>query len=219
MSLRQADFRPVAPERVHSTRRTACSCRYFWRSSPAVAASPPSLTAQSTRTLDVCDEGEHPWLPAPTNMRLPVAKLARINTTISTRVSAEGARVAFAMWSEGTMCVRGYSSNAATAIGGDNSGVRLVIRNFGIASRVCLQEGHAKREAGWRYSMTKFTLLSVATILSTALVGPALAQAVIQARNSYAFYHPNRDSRLGPTPPRRREDAVVSRGSANAMTL
>ncbi len=67
--------------------------------------------------------------------------------------------------------------------------------------------------------MTNFKLLGVAAILSTALVVPALAQAVIQARGSYAIYHPNGDSRLGPTPPRRREEVVVSRGSANAMAL
>jgi len=35
--------------------------------------------------------------------------------------------------------------------------------------------------------MTKFTLLSVVTVLSTTLVVPALAQAVIQAHGSYAF--------------------------------
>jgi len=67
--------------------------------------------------------------------------------------------------------------------------------------------------------MTKFTLLSVVTVLSTTLVVPALAQAVIQAHGSYAFYHRNGDSRLGPAPPRRREEVVVSRGSANAMAL
>ena len=67
--------------------------------------------------------------------------------------------------------------------------------------------------------MTKFTLLIVATVLSTALVVPALAQAVIQARGSYAIYHPNGDSRLGPTPPRRREEVGVGRGVANAMAL
>jgi hypothetical protein len=67
--------------------------------------------------------------------------------------------------------------------------------------------------------MTKFTLLSVATVLSTALVVPALTQAAIQARGSYAFHHPNRDSRLGSMPPRQREEVVVSRGSANAMAL
>ena len=65
--------------------------------------------------------------------------------------------------------------------------------------------------------MTKFALLSVATLVSTALVVPALAQAVVQARGSYAFYHPNRG--YGPTPSRRREEVVVSRGSANAMAL
>ena len=67
--------------------------------------------------------------------------------------------------------------------------------------------------------MTKFTLTSLPTMLSTVLVVPTLAQAVIQARGSYAIYHPNGDSRLGPTPPRRREEVVVNRGSANAMAL
>jgi len=35
--------------------------------------------------------------------------------------------------------------------------------------------------------MTKFTLTSLPTMLSTVLVVPTLAQAVIQARGSYAF--------------------------------
>jgi hypothetical protein len=47
--LRQAYFRPVAPERAHSTRRTACNCRYFWHSSLAVAASPSSVTPRNQR--------------------------------------------------------------------------------------------------------------------------------------------------------------------------
>jgi len=76
-------------------------------------------------------------------------------------------------------------------------------------------------------TMTNFKLLGVAAILSTIIATPvmaqpavqALAQAVIQARGSYAIYHPNGDSRLGPTPPRRRKEVVVSRGSANAMAL
>src|SRR5258708_19322897 len=67
--------------------------------------------------------------------------------------------------------------------------------------------------------MIKFTLLSVAPVMPSALGGPALAQAVIQARGSYAIYHPNGDSRLGPTPPRRREEVGVGRGVANAMAL
>ncbi len=67
--------------------------------------------------------------------------------------------------------------------------------------------------------MTNFKLLGVAAVLSTALVVPALAQAVSQARGSYASYHPNGGSRPEPTPPRRREEVVVSRGSADAMAL
>src|SRR6267378_1336798 len=75
--------------------------------------------------------------------------------------------------------------------------------------------------------MTNFNLLGVAAILSTIIATPvmaqpagqALAQAAIQARGSYAIYHPNGESRLGPTPPRRREEVVVGRGAANAMAL
>ena len=67
--------------------------------------------------------------------------------------------------------------------------------------------------------MTMFTLLSVATMLSTVLAVPAPAQAVLQARGLYAFHHPNVDSRLGPTASQRREEVVVGRGSANAMAL
>ena len=67
--------------------------------------------------------------------------------------------------------------------------------------------------------MTKRSLLGVAAILSTAIATPVLAQAVIQEPGAYAFYRPNRDSRLGPTPPRRREEVVVGRGTADAMAL
>ena len=67
--------------------------------------------------------------------------------------------------------------------------------------------------------MTKFTLLGVATILSTALATPVLAQAVIQEPGAYAFYHPNGDLRIGSTPSQRREEVVVGRGTADAMAL
>jgi hypothetical protein len=63
--------------------------------------------------------------------------------------------------------------------------------------------------------MIKFTFLSVATILSTALATPVVAQAVIQEPGAYAFYHPNGDLGIGSTPSRRR----VSRGTADAMAL
>ena len=67
--------------------------------------------------------------------------------------------------------------------------------------------------------MSKFTLLGVATILSTALATPVLAQAVIQEPGAYAFYHPNGDLRIGSTPSQRREEVVVGRGTADAMAL
>ena len=47
----------------------------------------------------------------------------------------------------------GISSNVVTAIGSDNSSVKLVIGNFRIAARVCLQEGSmrsAKRHGDTR---------------------------------------------------------------------
>jgi hypothetical protein len=68
--------------------------------------------------------------------------------------------------------------------------------------------------------MTKFSLLGVATILSTTLATPVLAQAVIQEPGAYAFYHPNGDLRLGSIPPQRREEVVAGRGTAaDAMAL
>jgi hypothetical protein len=63
--------------------------------------------------------------------------------------------------------------------------------------------------------MIKFTFLSVATILSTALATPVVAQAVIQEPGAYAFYHPNGDLEIVSTPSRRR----VSRRTADVMAL
>src|SRR5258705_11042765 len=76
-------------------------------------------------------------------------------------------------------------------------------------------------------TMTNFNLLGVAAILSTIIATPvmaqpavqALAQAAIQARGSYASYHPNGESRLGPTPPRRRKEVGAGVGVATAMDL
>jgi hypothetical protein len=67
--------------------------------------------------------------------------------------------------------------------------------------------------------MTKFALLSVATVLATALATPVLAQAAIQEPGAYAFYHPNGDLGIGSAPPQRREEVVVGRGTADAMAL
>jgi hypothetical protein len=64
----------------------------------------------------------------------------------------------------------------------------MVIGNFKTAARVSLSEAHARSaKTTWRYSMTKFTLRE-ATILSTALATPVLAQTVIQEPGAYAFY-------------------------------
>jgi hypothetical protein len=65
----------------------------------------------------------------------------------------------------------------------------------------------------------KHTLLGVATILSTALATPVLAEAVIQEPSAYALYHPNGILEIASAPPRRREEVVVGRGTADAMAL
>jgi hypothetical protein len=67
--------------------------------------------------------------------------------------------------------------------------------------------------------MTKRTILSVVAILSTAITTPGLAQAVIQEPGAYAFYRPNGDLGIASAPPRRREAAVVGRGTADATAL
>ena len=67
--------------------------------------------------------------------------------------------------------------------------------------------------------MTKFALLGVATILSTALAAPVLAQAVIQEPGAYAFYHPNGDLRIGSRPLQRQEEVIAGHGTADAMAL
>jgi hypothetical protein len=67
--------------------------------------------------------------------------------------------------------------------------------------------------------MTTLTLLGVATILSTTIATPVLAQAVIQESGAYAVYRPNRDSGIRSTSPQRREVVVVGRGTADAVAL
>jgi hypothetical protein len=85
--------------------------------------------------------------------------------------------------------------------------------------RVQLSEALMRSGATWSRSMTKFALLGLATILSTALVPTVLAQAVIQEPGAYAFYHPNGDLRIESTPLQRREEVVAGRGTADAMAL
>jgi hypothetical protein len=47
--------------------------------------------------------------------------------------------------------------------------------------------------------MIKFAFLGVATILSTAIVAPALAQAVIPEAGVYALHDPDGDLGIGPS--------------------
>jgi hypothetical protein len=65
--------------------------------------------------------------------------------------------------------------------------------------------------------MTKFALLGVAAILSTALATPVLAQAAIQEPGAYAFSHPHADLGIASAPSPRREAVVGGRGAADAM--
>ena len=94
-----------------------------------------------------------------------------------------------------------------------------MIGNFRTPARVWLAEARTRSQTTWSHSMSKFTLLGVATILSTALVTPVLAQAAIQEPGTHAFYHPNEDLGTGSKPSQRRDRFVISRGPADAMAL
>src|ERR1700686_310486 len=63
------------------------------------------------------------------------------------------------------------------------------------------------------------TILSVVAILSTTITTPGLAQAVIQEPGPSTFYHPNGNLGIASAPPRRREEAVVGRGTSDAMAV
>ena len=65
--------------------------------------------------------------------------------------------------------------------------------------------------------MTTLTLLGTATILSTTLATPVLAQALIQEPGAYAVYRPNGDLGIRPTPLQRPGVVVVGRGTADAV--
>ncbi|TMJ49578.1 MAG: hypothetical protein E6G85_21115 [Alphaproteobacteria bacterium] len=67
--------------------------------------------------------------------------------------------------------------------------------------------------------MTRFTLVGVAAILSTAFAASSLAQAVVQEPGSNAFYHPNGDFKLGPIPTPQRQEVALHRGLADATAL
>jgi hypothetical protein len=95
----------------------------------------------------------------------------------------------------------------------DRSGISDLQRESGYQKRLCAMITR------WRQSMTNCTLLGVAAILSTALATPVLAQAVIQEPGAYALYHPNGNLGIASAPPRRREEVVVGRGTADAMAL
>lgn len=93
-----------------------------------------------------------------------------------------------------------------------------VFGNIGTPTRVCLSEALMRRGTTGRNPMTSFTLLGAAVILSTAIVTPVFAQAVIQEPGVSAFYSPNGDLRTGSGPSQRRErEAVVGHGTADAM--
>jgi hypothetical protein len=64
--------------------------------------------------------------------------------------------------------------------------------------------------------MTEFTLLGLAAILSTAIVTPVPAQAIIREPGAYAFLHPGVGVRLISTASQRREVGAVDRETADA---
>jgi hypothetical protein len=63
--------------------------------------------------------------------------------------------------------------------------------------------------------MTKFTLLGVVVILSTATGTPSLAEIAIQEPGAYASSHQDGNSGVASTPAQRREITVVGRGTAD----
>jgi hypothetical protein len=95
----------------------------------------------------------------------------------------------------------------------DRSGISDLQQESGYQKRLCAMRTR------WRQSMTNCILLGVATILSTALATPVLAQAVIQEPGAYTLYHPNGTLGIASAPPRRREEVVAGRGAADAMAL
>jgi hypothetical protein len=61
--------------------------------------------------------------------------------------------------------------------------------------------------------MTRFKILSAATMLSLMLATPVYAQAAIQEPGAFAFYYPNYDVLNGGRPtPAARMDAIAGRG-------
>src|ERR1700730_6094775 len=91
--------------------------------------------------------------------------------------------------------------------------------NIRTPATVWLSERLCPIGARWRHSMTKNTILGLVAILSTAITTSGLAQAVIQEPGAYALYHPNGNLGIASAPPRRREEVVVGRGTADAMAL
>lgn len=77
----------------------------------------------------------------------------------------------------------------------------LHVRMFGniqTRMRVCLSEALRRSPNSMETQMIKFAFLGVATILSTAIVAPALAQAVIPEAGVYALHDPDGDLGIGP---------------------
>jgi hypothetical protein len=63
--------------------------------------------------------------------------------------------------------------------------------------------------------MTKFTLLGVVAILSTAIGTPSLAEIAVQEPGAYASSHQDGNFGIASTPAQRREITVVERGTAD----
>jgi hypothetical protein len=92
---------------------------------------------------------------------------------------------------------------------------------FGVREISGLQRksGYQKRSRAavttQRHSMTKFSLLGMVAILSTAIRTPSFAETPIQELVAYASSHQGGNLGIASTPARRREITVVGRGTAD----
>jgi hypothetical protein len=66
--------------------------------------------------------------------------------------------------------------------------------------------------------MTKRLLLGMSVFLSTAIAAPVFAHAVVQKPDAYALYLPKVGAGIGSAPSQRRDVAIVSHGTDDAMT-
>jgi hypothetical protein len=64
--------------------------------------------------------------------------------------------------------------------------------------------------------MTKWLLLSMSVILSTAIAAPVFAEAVVRETDAYALYLPKVGAEIGSAPSQRRDAPIVSHDTDDA---